>query len=203
MLAVACSSLAWYSWLSPHFLSDDGFPSTVTPSSMIPLGSDSLERIVIGHNVSYDRIRLGDEYLLDRSGTRFLDTMSMHIALSGMTSSQRMMKQAEKNMEDEGKPTWLKQTSMNSLADVHNFYCKPENRIEKDVRDSFVKLSLAELREDIPNLLNYCAGDVQATLEVSKELVPRFLRAFPHPVTLSGMLTMSTSYLPTNSCWKR
>ena len=201
-MAVACSSQAWYAWLSPHFLAD-GFPSRMTPDSMIPLGSDSSVKVLIGHNVSYDRIRIGDEYRLDRSGTRFMDTMSMHIAMSGMTSSQRMMKQAEKNMEEDGKPTWLKQTSMNSLADVHQFYCNPENRIEKDVRDSFVKLSLAELRQDIPNLLNYCAGDVLATLDVSKVLIPKFLRACPHPVTLSGMLTMSTSFLPTNNCWNR
>lgn len=92
---------------------------------------------------------------------------------------------------------------MNSLADIHQFYCKPEQRLEKDQRDSFVKLSLAELGQDIPGLLAYCAGDVVATLEVARVLVPRFLAASPHPVTLSGMLTMSTSYLPTNDCWQR
>ena len=29
---------------------------------MIPLGSDSSPRLVIGHNVAYDRVRVGDEY---------------------------------------------------------------------------------------------------------------------------------------------
>ena len=39
-----------------------------------------------------DRIRVGDEYRLQRSGTRYLDTMSLHIATAGMTSSQRLVR---------------------------------------------------------------------------------------------------------------
>ena len=41
---------------------------------------------------SDDRIRVGDEYRLHRSGTRYLDTMSLHIATAGMTSSQRLVR---------------------------------------------------------------------------------------------------------------
>ena len=55
---------------------------------MIPLGSDHSPRLVIGHNVGYDRVRLGEEYRLARSGTRYLDTMALHIAGAGMTSQQ-------------------------------------------------------------------------------------------------------------------
>ncbi len=33
-------------------------------------GSDGSPRLVIGHNVSYDRIRVGDEYSMDVHGTR-------------------------------------------------------------------------------------------------------------------------------------
>ena len=55
---------------------------------MIPLGSDDSPRLVIGHNVGYDRVRLGEEYRLERTGTRYLDTMALHIAVSGMTSQQ-------------------------------------------------------------------------------------------------------------------
>ena len=55
---------------------------------MIPLGSDDSPRLVIGHNVGYDRVRLGEEYRLERSGTRYLDTMALHIAVAGMTSQQ-------------------------------------------------------------------------------------------------------------------
>ena len=86
---------------------------------------------------------------------------------------------------------------------LRRFYCKTDVSMNKEARDSFVELSLAELGQDIPRLLAYCAGDVVATLEVTRVLAPRFLLAFPHPVTLAGMLVMSNSYLPTNSCWKR
>ena len=86
---------------------------------MIPLGSDSSPRLVIGHNVAYDRVRVGDEYRcitvystvqyrtvqdvcrMECSGTRYLDTMSLHIATAGMTSQQRLVWQAAKNCTEE------------------------------------------------------------------------------------------------------
>jgi hypothetical protein len=45
--------------------------------------------VVVGHNVSYDRLRLADEYALAGTGTRFLDTMSLHVAIGGISSHQR------------------------------------------------------------------------------------------------------------------
>jgi hypothetical protein len=39
--------------------------------------------------------------------------------------------------------------------------------------------------------------------QVGRVLVPRFLAACPHPVTLAGMLIMSNSYLPTSSAWEK
>ena len=105
----------------------DPFPAgPATSDTMIPLGSDSQPRLVVGHNVAYDRIRVGDEYRLERSGTRYLDTMAMHIAVAGMTSSQRLVWQSSKNMTEEElrhKPRWLCNTAPNSLAEVHKFYC--------------------------------------------------------------------------------
>ena len=138
---------------------------------MIPLGSDDSARLVIGHNVGYDRVRLGDEYRLERSGTRYLDTMALHIAVAGMTSQQRLVWNSCKGLTKEElkhKPRWLKRTSANNLADVYKFYCGEDKVLNKDVRNSFVELSMAELREDCDNLLDYCAGDVTATLEVTR-----------------------------------
>ena len=62
----------------------------------------------------------------------------------------------ENNIDKDKRPKWLERTSLSNLADIHNHYCKPKTKMDKDVRNSFVKLSLAELREDIPNLLAYC-----------------------------------------------
>jgi len=205
VMATAVTSDAWYSWLSPYLVTTESFPSSMSPSTMIPMGSDESPRLVIGHNVSYDRIRVGDEYRIDKSGTKYLDTMSMHIAVSGMTSSQRLAKMACKNMTKEElkhKPRWLANTSMNSLADIHKFYCNTIKELDKDPRNSFVKLGLPELMRDCANLLSYCAGDVGATLDVLRVLFPLFSQHCPHPASLSGMLTMSTSFLPTSSCWE-
>ena len=60
-----------------------------------PTGGDGggKPRLVIGHNVSYDRARCSEQYKAPpASKTRFLDTMSLHIAVSGMTSEQRSLK---------------------------------------------------------------------------------------------------------------
>ena len=65
---------------------------------MIPVestggGDGGKPRLVIGHNVSYDRARCSEQYKAPpASKTRFLDTMSLHIAVSGMTSEQRSLK---------------------------------------------------------------------------------------------------------------
>jgi DNA polymerase gamma 1 len=47
----------------------------------------------------------------------------------------------------------------------------------------------------------YCANDVRATLEVLKAVFPIYLKMFPNPVTLSGMLEMGNMYLPVNENW--
>ena len=52
-------------------------------------------RLVVGHNVGFDRSFVKEQYLLDASRTRFLDTMSMHISVGGLTSYQRILKIAK------------------------------------------------------------------------------------------------------------
>ena len=84
VLACAASRTAWYAWVSPWLLgeSDD-------PQQLIPFGSPVHPRIVVGHNVSYDRARVLEEYALGRTGTRFVDTMALHVAVRGISSHQR------------------------------------------------------------------------------------------------------------------
>ena len=92
---------------------------------------------------------------------------------------------------------------MNSLAEVYKFYCGSENSLDKDVRNSFVTLSMAELSRDVDTLLSYCAGDVSTTMDITRVLYPLYTEHCPHPATLAGMLTMSTTILPTGNCWNR
>ena len=84
VLACAASPNGWYSWISPWLLDQ-----SADPGQLIPLGDPNVARIVVGHNVSYDRARIRDEYNLAGSRTRFLDTMALHIAVKGISSHQR------------------------------------------------------------------------------------------------------------------
>ncbi len=89
IMACAVTPNAWYSWVSPWLLGE-----TTDPQQLIPFGDPTSPRIVVGHNVSYDRIRLLEEYSLAATQNRFIDTMSLHVAVNGISSHQR--------------PAWLK-----------------------------------------------------------------------------------------------
>ncbi|WVN88972.1 uncharacterized protein L203_104187 [Cryptococcus depauperatus CBS 7841] len=103
VMATAVTPNAWYSWLSPTIFRTP--PSDVPelpppwevgtpehhPHELIPLfnPNSSIPRIVIGHNVGYDRARVREEYALKRTQTRWIDTLSLHVATRGITSVQR------------------------------------------------------------------------------------------------------------------
>ena len=68
---------------------------------MMPMPS-TRPRLLVGHNVSFDRARVLDEYQLDGTSSRFLDTMSLHMAVAGLTSQQRgIWKKAMKERRDD------------------------------------------------------------------------------------------------------
>lgn len=201
-LATAVSSTAWYGWVSST-LESSGTPVPVqryTTDLMIPLegkGSDRA-RIVIGHNVSYDRARVKEQYLLKNSGLRFFDTMSMHVCIGGVTSYQRAMLKTKVAVDDSD---WREYSSLNSLKEVYKLYCKKE--LSKETRNLFVDGDISQIRDEFQNVMRYCAEDVEATFQVLQKMVPLFFDRFPHPVTLAGMLELGTAYLPINSNWDR
>lgn len=86
VMAAAASDKAWYSWLSPWLLRE-----SPRKDHLIPFGSapNTPSRLLIGHNVSYDRARILDEYSMQQSNIRFLDTQSLHVAVRGISSPQR------------------------------------------------------------------------------------------------------------------
>ncbi|KAI0092465.1 gamma DNA-directed DNA polymerase [Irpex rosettiformis] len=84
IMACAASKNAWYSWVSPWLLGE-----TSDVQQLIPLGSPDMPRVVIGHNVSYDRARILEEYRLEGTKSRFIDTMALHVAVNGISSHQR------------------------------------------------------------------------------------------------------------------
>ncbi|KAK2584642.1 hypothetical protein KPH14_006990 [Odynerus spinipes] len=213
-LATAVTEKAWYGWVSPALVGNlkANFDNKYFTSNMlIPIESNEDEhgtklntfhkkpKVIIGHNVSYDRARIKEQYWLNSTGTRFVDTMSLHICVSGLNSYQRAVLKGEK--ENERSEKWMNYTSTNSLSEVHKLYCG-EN-IDKEQRNLFVEGSLDDIRDHFNDLMLYCASDVSATHNVFCKLFPLFQERFPHPVTFAGMLELGCAYLPVNSNWQR
>ena len=90
VMATAVGQHAWYSWVSP-WLAQSG-ERWQYKDHLIPLGpreGSAPPRLIIGHNVGYDRAAVLDEYTLQSTSNRFLDTMSLHVATRGIASPQR------------------------------------------------------------------------------------------------------------------
>ena len=103
---------------------------------------------MIGHNVSFDRSKISEEYNEVESGNIFLDTMSLHISTHGMTTDQRV----QYKMKSENKyqfliDKWKRHSSLNNLADCLNFYCPQEPSIDKSIRNVFVTAKKEEFHE--------------------------------------------------------
>ncbi|CAB3241455.1 unnamed protein product [Arctia plantaginis] len=208
-LACAVSPNAWYGWISeplannlPHEVFE-----TLPYEDLIPLETEGLEpcgdlsrpRVVVGHNVSFDRAKIKEQYWLERTGVRFMDTMSMHVSVSGVTSYQRTVLKAKNKEPHPSDDDWKEISSLNNLSEVHNLYCG--SPINKESRDIFTEGTMEDVHQNFQRLMMYCAGDVAATHRVLKQLFPMFLERFPHPVTLAAMLELGSAYLPVNSNW--
>ncbi|CAA7264671.1 unnamed protein product [Cyclocybe aegerita] len=260
VMACAASPNAWYAWISPWLLGE-----SKDPQHFIPLGDPATPRVVVGHNISYDRIRIADEYNVPATSNRFLDTMSLHIAVNGISSHQRpswmkyrkskqeeeeqkeeaveavealirsvterqkqeadtsrkeefkkLLKQMEASLlmlqapaDEDGdisadeiaSKRWEDITSANSLADVAKLHCGI--RMDKEIRNDLMESEPQHIRDNITDYLDYCANDVDITHRVYSKTLPAFLRACPHPVSFSGILTMGSSFLTVDENWTK
>ncbi|RVX66034.1 DNA polymerase gamma, mitochondrial [Exophiala mesophila] len=219
VMATAASPTAWYAWISPYLLSE-----TENPRQLIPLGDPTKPRIVVGHNIGYDRARVKEEYDINQSKNFFIDTMSLHVAVNGMCSRQRptWMKHQKnralrdkmagdhnsielqtmlesKMLSEEEEELWVGRSSINSLRDVAKFHCGVT--IDKSQRDFFGELNREGICERIEELLDYCAADVAITHRVYQKVFPNFLETCPHPVSFGALRHLSSVILPVNSTW--
>ncbi|XP_037308034.2 DNA polymerase subunit gamma-1 [Pungitius pungitius] len=233
-LAVAVSPTNWYSWCSKRLIEERySWSNQLTLADLIPLetpinssrppGGQWKERLIVGHNVSFDRSFIKEQYLLKGSKVRFMDTMSLHMAISGLTGFQRTLWMANKmgkrrglqEVKDHirkagqkregpmvGSWDWVNISSINNLVDVHALYVGGPP-LKKEARETFVKGSMKDVRNNFQELMQYCAMDVEATHQVFTEQLPLFMERCPHPVTFAGMLEMGVSYLPVNQNWRR
>ncbi|KAI0115258.1 DNA polymerase family A-domain-containing protein [Daldinia grandis] len=217
VMACAMSPTNWYAWLSPWLLGE-----SESDRHLIPLGDPTKERIIVGHNIGYDRARILEEYDLKQSRNSFLDTMSLHVAVNGMCSQQRptwMKHQKSRELRDKiSKETdnielvklltnghedeeelWVERSSINSLRDVAKFHLNVA--IDKAVRDQFGELDREGVLEKLSDLLNYCAADVVVTHKVYRIIFPNFLKVCPHPVSFAALRHLSSVILPVNKSW--
>lgn len=105
-MATAATPNAWYSWLSPSIFADVDSPQSGVPSTLIPISTThpDLAKIIVGHNVGYDRSKVLDEYHVNRTRNRWLDTLALHVSTKGITSVQRpawMKRKKEKHQAKE------------------------------------------------------------------------------------------------------
>ncbi|KHO00711.1 DNA polymerase gamma [Metarhizium album ARSEF 1941] len=218
VMACASSPTAWYAWLSPWLLG-----KSKNHRHLIPLGDPAKERVIVGHNVGYDRARVLEEYDIAQSRNAFIDTMSLHVAVNGMCSQQRPTwlrhkKNRElrdrvasqtpdndlaelltsKSVHDE-EELWVERSSINSLRDVAKFHLNVS--IDKAVRDDFGELDRKGVLAKLDELMDYCAADVAITHRVYQIVFPNFLEVCPHPVSFAALRHLASVILPVNKSW--
>lgn len=220
VMACAVSPTNWYAWLSPWLLGE-----SENDRHLIPLGDPNQPRIVVGHNIGYDRARVAEEYDIKQSKNFFLDTMSLHVAVNGMCSRQRptWMKHKKnrelrnkiagetdnqelatllgnKSLTEEEEDLWVGRSSVNSLRDVAKFHL--DVTLDKTQRDVFGESDRAGIRAKLDELLDYCAADVDVTHRVYRIVFTNFLKTCPHPVSFAALRHLSSVILPVNKSWE-
>jgi DNA polymerase gamma 1 len=106
-LAACLTERGWYTWTSPYLangrhkdlLSLDA--SNLTEPRLISIPNPkNAERIVIGHNIGFDRVRILEEYLTGGTKNMFIDTLSLHCCIAGLSSQQlpQFMKLQKENV---------------------------------------------------------------------------------------------------------
>ncbi|KAF9652778.1 hypothetical protein BDM02DRAFT_3108903 [Thelephora ganbajun] len=139
IIACAVSKDAWYAWVSPWLLGE-----SEDPEHLIPFGNPDTHRVVVGHNVSYDRGRIADEYCLKGTKSRFIDTMALHIAVKGISSHQRpAWKEHRKTKEKE------EERRVEAMEAVEN--CEILEGVDETKKEELRKLR-SDMEESLPLL---------------------------------------------------
>ncbi|KAK0407293.1 hypothetical protein QR680_019122 [Steinernema hermaphroditum] len=212
-LAVAVSGSAWFSWCSDRLINNTAVPELTRVDHLIPLEPEAgspEKRVIIGHNVAFDRARVREQYYPKKTSTKFWDTMSMSIPMFGMADHQLALYEKKSDVLDELEEgsgwvsAWKDRVSKNSLSAVHQKLCGgiSELNMDKSLRDIFVKGNIEEVRGNFQTLVDYCANDVKATYEIYKVMFPDFKKRMPSPITWFGMFEMGSAYLPITNNWR-
>ncbi len=223
IIGTALSAKAAYIWLASELIDPSLPEDRWDQHALIPIGEN---RFVVGHNISYDRVRAREGYSLDRTKPEnfYFDTLSAHIGVSGLAAGQRWLYVlAGKDPEDltpEEKlklryaPKWLEEGSTNSLVATYNFHvyevrkffgddAQPLGAGDKAVRDIFVKAThLSQIRQMLTDAVDYAIKDAFYTAELFQALWPKYIDATPSPVALCGHYHLNGSIVPLVPQWE-
>ncbi|KAG6845692.1 hypothetical protein H0H87_004953 [Tephrocybe sp. NHM501043] len=161
IMACAASPNGWYSWISPWLLGE-----TKNPRHLIPLGDPTVPKVIVGHNVSYDRGRILEEYNLKPTQNRFIDTMALHVAVKGISSHQRpawmkYRKSKEKQVE-------RKEEAVEAIIELMSAVEKGlTEETDADKQDELRRL-LHDMRDSLPSLMSEEEPEVETEAAVKR-----------------------------------
>ena len=162
VMACAASKNAWYSWISPWLLGEDE-----DPKHLIPLGDPSLPRVIVGHNVAYDRKRILEEYDVGGTRSRFLDTMALHIAVKGISSHQRpAWNKYRKSKEQE------QEQRAEAIEAVYDLLQQAEERLATETdpeQRAEIERLMREMEESLPTLQAASLEEVDSDEDLSEK----------------------------------
>jgi DNA polymerase gamma 1 len=223
IIGTALSAKAAYIWLASELIDPSIPEESWDQHDLIPIGEN---RFVVGHNISYDRVRAREGYSLDRTKPEnfYFDTLSAHIGVSGLASGQRWLYvlagKDPDNLTDEEKrklryaPKWLDEGATNSLVATYNFHVyevrkffgdnvQPLGATDKTVRDIFVNATnLSQIRSMLTEATDYAIKDAFYTAELYQALWPKYLDATPSQVALCGHYHLNGSVIPLVPDWE-
>lgn len=224
IIGTALSAKAAYIWLASELI-DPSLPEDEWDQyELIPIGEN---RFVVGHNISYDRVRAREGYSLGRTKPEnfYFDTLSAHIGVSGLASGQRWLyvlagKDPEDLTEEEKRklryaPKWLDEGSTNSLVATYNFHVyevrkyfgdnvEPLGAGDKAVRDIFVSAThLSQIRQMLTEAVDYAVKDAFYTAELFQALWPKYIDTTPSPIALCGHYHLNGSVIPLVPDWEQ
>jgi len=224
VIGTALSSEAAYIWLAAE-MCDPLLPiEDWTSTSLIPLNENAF---VVGHNVSYDRVRARNGYTLKNSEPEnfYFDTLSAHIAVSGLASGQRWLYVlAGKDQEDlsqeekrklEFRPKWAEAGATNALVNVYNFHVAAVRDFfgqedvhwmkdaDKEIRDVFVKATSIDQLANRRDLVAYAMDDAFYTSELFQAIWPKYKESTPTKVAMAGHYFLNGSRVPVAPNWEK
>jgi len=223
IIGTALSDKAAYIWIAKELI-DPSIPKEEWDQfDLIPIGTG---KFVIGHNISYDRVRAQEGYSLEntRPENFYFDTLSAHIGVAGLASGQRwlytlatkdrkLLTNKEKR-QIHNAPMWLSKGSTNSMVQVYNHHVcgagsffgesefTPLETTDKEVRDLFVKATeLIHITPYLREAVDYAIKDALYTARIFQALWPKYLTCTPSMVALCGHYYLNGSVVPLESNW--